>query len=141
VTSTEVCKKLGMTYDALRYYEKLGLLIPLPHRNANGVRDYTENDCLKLGFIKRLRDSSLSIEATTKIITLFLEGPRTNRSKRKEFLIEQRTYLQEKLISIQKGIEQLDEMICWYDTNPDQIKEMEKCYHDSLDEAANRKKT
>ena len=138
MTSTEVCKRLGMTYDTLRYYEKIGLLIPLPRRNANGVRDYNEHDCLKLSFIKRLRNSGFSIEATTKIIKLYIEGPKTNRTKRKEFLIEQRALLQEKLNNIQKSIEILDKMIALYGT--DRVDEIEKYFNEGLDAAENSEK-
>ena len=37
----EVSKKYGVSSDTLRYYERIGLLRPVP-RTASGVRDYGE---------------------------------------------------------------------------------------------------
>lgn len=39
---SEVEKKLGITRDALRYYEKEKLIVPL--RDSNGYRNYCQDD-------------------------------------------------------------------------------------------------
>ena len=44
-------QKYGLSPDTLRYYERIGLIPPV-HRTAGGVRDYTENDCNWVEFIK-----------------------------------------------------------------------------------------
>ena len=51
MTITEVSKKYGLSADTLRYYERIGLIPPV-HRNSSGNRDYTENDCKWVKFIK-----------------------------------------------------------------------------------------
>lgn len=43
MTITEVSKKINISADALRYYEKIGL-IPKIKRNKTGIRDYSGDD-------------------------------------------------------------------------------------------------
>lgn len=42
MTIAEVSKKLELSADTLRYYERIGLIPPVP-RNKSGIRDYDEN--------------------------------------------------------------------------------------------------
>ena len=51
MTIAEVSRAYGLTADTLRYYERVGLL-PHVHRNQSGIRDYTEQDCGWVEFIK-----------------------------------------------------------------------------------------
>ena len=39
---SEVSKRFGLTHDTLRYYERVGLIPPVP-RSANGIRNYTDH--------------------------------------------------------------------------------------------------
>ena len=41
MTITEVSRKYGLTPDTLRYYERIGLIPPVP-RGQSGARDYGE---------------------------------------------------------------------------------------------------
>ena len=51
MTIAEVSEKYGLTADTLRYYERVGLLPPVP-RTSGGIRDYGEKDCGWIEFIK-----------------------------------------------------------------------------------------
>ena len=44
MTIAEVSKKYNLTADTLRYYERIGLLAPVP-RTQGGFRDYDEESC------------------------------------------------------------------------------------------------
>jgi len=61
MTITEVSKKYELSPDTLRYYERIGLL-PSVNRNKGGIRDYTEEDCKWIEFIKCMRGAGLPIE-------------------------------------------------------------------------------
>ena len=61
MTITEVSKLYYITPDTLRYYERIGL-IPKIHRKKNGIRDYTQEDCNWVEFIKCMRNAGLPIE-------------------------------------------------------------------------------
>lgn len=108
-----------MTADTLRYYERIGLLPPVT-RTSGGIRNFTENDCNWVGFIKCMRDAGIPVEALIDYVNMFQQGDST-RAARKELLIEQRRLLQERIEALQKTAEHLDWKIKHYD------KEMKEC--------------
>ena len=113
MTITEVSKKYDITADTLRYYERIGL-IPAVNRNASGIRDYTEEDCNWVQFMKCMRGAGLSIEVLIEYITMFQQGNSTIKA-RKELLIEQRSQLAEKIKEMQMTLERLDKKIDGYE--------------------------
>lgn len=54
MTIAEVSKKFDISADTLRYYERIGLLPPV-RRTSGGIRDYTQEDCNWVEFIKCMR--------------------------------------------------------------------------------------
>ena len=117
----EVCEKYGLTPDTLRFYEKIGLL-PRVRRDKNGIRDYSEEDCRWIEFIKCMRSAGIEIEALVRYVKLFQEGDST-LEERKQILIEQRDKLQAKIGEMQKALERLNYKIQVYETH---IREAEK---------------
>ncbi|MBP2032067.1 DNA-binding transcriptional MerR regulator [Clostridium algifaecis] len=109
----EVSKKCGVSTDTLRYYERVGL-IPKVNRNKSGIRDYTEEDCGWVEFIKCMRGAGLPIEVLIEYVALFQQGDETIDA-RKNLLIEQRKHLAEKMKDIKKTIERLDYKIERYE--------------------------
>ena len=71
----EVSEKYCIPADTLRYYERIGL-IPRVHRNKSGMRDYTEEDCKWVEFIKCMRGAGLPIEVLIEYVALFQQGDR-----------------------------------------------------------------
>ena len=57
MTISEVSKKYDISTDTLRYYERIGLLPPVP-RTKSGLRDYDENSCKSVEFIKCMRNAA-----------------------------------------------------------------------------------
>lgn len=113
MTIAEVSKKYGLTQNTIRYYEKIGLIPPVP-RNSSGIRNFDERSCGWIEFIKCMRNAGLSIEVLTKYVELFNEGKSTLK-ERKELLIGQREKLIEKQEDIKKTLERLDYKIELYD--------------------------
>lgn len=113
MTITEVSKKYGLSTDTLRYYERIGLIPPVT-RNSSGNRDYTENDCKWVKFIKCLRSAGLSIEILSEYVELFQKGNDTI-SERKELLFEQRNQIAEKINELQETLSFLDQKIDGYE--------------------------
>ena len=74
----EVSKRYGLSADTLRYYERIGLL-PGVTRNASGIRDYSEQDCARVEFVKCMRAASVSIEALIEYMDLFEQGAADGR--------------------------------------------------------------
>lgn len=113
MTITEVSKQYGLSQDTLRYYERIGL-IPSVHRNSSGIRDYAEEDCNWINFIKCLRSAGLPIEALIEYVTLFQQGDTTVEA-RKRLLIEQRKQLMAKIEDMQKTMDRLNYKIESYE--------------------------
>lgn len=113
MTIKEVSKKMGLSQDTLRYYERIGL-IPNVNRNKSGIRDYTEEDYKWVEFIKCMRGAGLPIEVLIEYVTLFQQGEET-AEVRKELLIEQRKELKARMEDMKKTLERLDYKIARYE--------------------------
>lgn len=109
----EVSEQYGISPDTLRYYERIGLL-PRVRRNASGVRDYSDEDCARISFVKCMRGANVSIEALIEYMQLFDQGDATYEARR-QILIEQREIALEKLERVQEGLDRLDYKIAHYD--------------------------
>ena len=113
MTITEVSAKYNLPQDTLRYYERIGL-IPRVNRNKNGIRDYTEENCRWVEFIKCMRVSGLPIEVLIEYVGLFMQGDATIEA-RKALFVEQRKLLLERMAEMQKTLERLDYKIAVYE--------------------------
>ena len=106
-------KKYNLSADTIRYYERIGL-IPRVNRNASGIRNFTENDCGWVEFIKCMRGAGLPIEALIDYVALFQQGDRTVEA-RKSILVEQRDVLIERMKEMQSTLERLNLKIEHYE--------------------------
>ena len=106
---TEVGKRYGLSADTLRYYERIGLIPPVP-RTKGGVRDY---DAASLGWvelIKCMRSAGVGIEALIEYSRLFQQGEEAMEA-RKGLLVEQRRQLLGRMEDMQRSLNRLDEKI------------------------------
>ena len=113
MTIAEVSKKYNLTQDTIRYYEKIGLLPKIP-RSKNGIRNFDEQSCRWIEFIKCMRNAGMEIEILIKYVSLFREG-RDTVSERKELLKEQKEKLLIKQKRINDTLERLNYKIKLYD--------------------------
>jgi DNA-binding transcriptional MerR regulator len=113
MTISEVSHKLDISPDTLRYYERIGL-IPSVKRTEGGIRNYTEEDCNWVEFIKCMRNAGLPIEVLIEYVALFQQGDSTIKA-RKELFLEQRKQLVERMKAMQKTLERLDYKIARYE--------------------------
>lgn len=113
MTITEVSRKFDLPQDTLRYYERIGL-IPRVKRNKSRIRDYTEEDCNWVEFIKCLRGAGLPIEVLIEYVGLFQQGDETIEA-RKELFIEQRKQIIKRMEDMRITLERLDYKIASYE--------------------------
>jgi DNA-binding transcriptional MerR regulator len=106
VQISEVSERFDLSKDTLRYYERIGL-IPEIKRNSSGNRDYNEEDCGWIEFIKCMRNAGLPIESLIEYLKLYQQGDSTIRA-RQELLTEERDKLVEKIASMQETLERLN---------------------------------
>ena len=112
MTIGEVSEKFDITTDTLRYYERIGLIPPVPRRR-NGIRDYDEEACKWVSFIKCMRSAGVQIEALIEYVSLLQAG--TGIERRKQILIEQRARLIAQEERLRTTIERLDYKIEHYE--------------------------
>ncbi len=113
MTISEVSERYDMPQDTLRYYERIGLL-PHVSRNKSGVRDYTEEDCRRVEFIKCMRRAGLPVEVLIEYVGLFQQGDETVEA-RKALLVEQRRLLANRMEDMQRTLDRLDYKIAVYE--------------------------
>ena len=95
MTIAEVSRAYDISADTLRYYERVGLL-PSIGRTSGGIRNYSEEDCRWVEFIKCMRGAGLPIESLVEYVALFQQGEETAPA-RKLLLAEQRQRLAERI--------------------------------------------
>ena len=115
MTIAQVSQKYGVSADTLRYYERIGLLPPVG-RTKSGIRDYTEEDCNWVNFIKCMRGAGLPVETLIEYVGLFGQGDE-NIPARKELLMEQRRQLAARIGEMQAVLDRLDKKIEGYESH------------------------
>jgi DNA-binding transcriptional MerR regulator len=78
----EVTRRLGMSADTLRYYEKIGLL-PRVARNGSGVRGYERADLARLKFIQRARLMNFNLDEIRNLLQ-FRSDPSGSKAQVRE---------------------------------------------------------
>lgn len=112
LTITEVSKKYDINVNTVRYYERVGLLPPVP-RLENGNRYFDEGMQGWLEMIVCLRHSGVSVEALHDYTEMVRIGNSTLQA-RQELLEEQEQDLLEKQSSLQRSINRLQHKISLY---------------------------
>lgn len=113
MTIAEVSRKFEIPADTLRYYERIGLIPPV-NRTKSGIRDYGEDDCRWVEFVKCMRGAGMPIEVLIEYVSLFRQGDKTSAA-RKELLVEQRKNLIAKREELTRTIDRLTGKIEHYD--------------------------
>lgn len=113
ITIKEVSRQYGITQDALRYYERAGM-IPTVTRTAGGIRDYREEDLAWVELALCMRSAGLSVEAISEYVRLSRLGDGTIKD-RLALLQSQREGLLEQQSQIAKALERLNYKIARYE--------------------------
>ena len=113
MTIAEVSKKYDISQDTLRYYERIGLIPPVP-RTKGGIRDYDEVSCSWIEMMKCMRSAGVQIEALIEYVSLFQQGDETLEA-RKAILIDQREQLKARMAQIQASLDRLNSKIEHYE--------------------------
>lgn len=76
MTVGEAAAATGLPAKTLRYYEEIGLVVPL--RGANGYRRYRPSDVQKLGLVARARALGFSIDDCRALLALWTDRGRAS---------------------------------------------------------------
>lgn len=113
MTIAEVSRRYEISADTLRYYERIGLIPPVP-RSKSGIREYDEASCGWVELMKCMRAAGVQIEALIEYVALFRQGDGT-LDARKNLLIEQRDRLVERMEDMQRSLDRLNDKIARYE--------------------------
>ena len=113
MTIAEVSRKMDISADTLRYYERIGLIPPVK-RSKSGIRDYSEKDLGWSSFAKCMRSAGMSIEALREYVALVQQGDDTITT-RKQILIDQRDELEKKIKEMQGTLAYLNTKLEHYE--------------------------
>jgi DNA-binding transcriptional MerR regulator len=106
-------KLSGVSSYTIRYYEKLGLLRFI-QRNANGHRDFNNDDLMWVEFIKRLKDTAMPLKDIQVYAKLRDEGD-TTQQRRMDMLKQHALQLEEKINSEKDSLQKLKLKIAHYE--------------------------
>ncbi|GAA4901593.1 MerR family transcriptional regulator [Streptomonospora salina] len=110
---SEAADRTGLSADTLRYYERIGLMDPVP-RSASGQRVYGEGELDRLELINRLRDTGMPIRGMLEYARLVRRGPEA-AARRRGMLVEHRKRLRAEMERTEETVRYLDYKIGVYD--------------------------
>ena len=113
MTIAEVSRKYDISADTLRYYERIGLIPPVP-RTRGGQRDSGEESCGWIQLMTCMRAAGVQIEALIEYVDLFQQGDAT-LDARKALLVEQRDQLVSRMAEMQASLDLLNQKIDRYE--------------------------
>ncbi len=96
-----IAKRIGLSVDAIRFYERNALL-PRPPRTEGGFRQYDESDVETLGFIRRVQDLGFTLREIRDLLEL--------RRSRLQPCAPVRRRLEEKLADVQRKLSDLQKL-------------------------------
>ncbi len=96
-----VAKRIGLSVDAIRFYERNALL-PRPPRTQGGFRQYGENDIEMLAFIRRVQGLGFKLSEIRGLLSL--------RGNRLQPCAPVRRRLEEKLTDVQRKLADLQKL-------------------------------
>lgn len=108
----EAARASGLTAHTLRYYERIGLIVP-PPRDASGQRRYTEGDIGWLETLTKLRATGMPIATMLRYAELVRRGEHTHAA-RMGLLEEHRAEVVARINELQRDLKFLDMKISHY---------------------------
>jgi MerR family transcriptional regulator, copper efflux regulator len=96
-----VAKKIGLSVDAIRFYERNALL-RRPPRSQGGFRQYGESDVETLAFIRRVQGLGFKLSEIRGLLNL--------RGNRLQACAPVRRRLEEKLVDVQRKLANLQKL-------------------------------
>ena len=96
-----VAKKIGLSVDAIRFYERNGLL-PRPPRTEGGFRRFGENDVETLAFVRRVQGLGFKLSEIRGLLQL--------RGDRMQPCAPVQRRLQEKLADVRRKLDDLHKL-------------------------------
>lgn len=102
----EVAELTGLSVDALRYYEKIKLLTPIPRDNG-GRRRYRQQDISRIRFIQRSQTMNFSLQEIKSLLHM-RDHPTSAKKAVKQLTNNKRIEIEQRLQELQLLKTELD---------------------------------
>ncbi len=112
-TMKQTCQKVGMTYEALKFYCNEGL-VPNIKRDKNNHRVFDDRDVLWITSLTCLKNCGMSIHDMKLYINLCLQG-QSSIPERKVILDELKESLEKKINDLQESTDYIEKKKRFYD--------------------------
>ena len=132
MTIKEAAERTGISIDNLRYYERMGLIPPIP-RNKSGIRDYDERAISWIEFVMKFKKSGASLESIIEYLKLAGSKDDTKEARR-EILLEVKENLTSQIERLQECLHNVEFKINnYYDLCEPITREMMQQWNEKLD--------
>ncbi|MDU2121734.1 MAG: MerR family transcriptional regulator [Clostridium celatum] len=132
MTIKEAAERTGISIDNLRYYERIGLIPPIP-RNKSGIRDYDERAISWIEFVMKFKRSGASLESIIEYLKLAGSKDDTKEARR-EILLEVKENLTSQIERLQECLDNVEFKIDnYYDLCEPITREMMQQWNEKLD--------
>lgn len=108
----EVAERTGLSIDTLRFYEKIGLIVP-PPRDDGGRRDYAADTIEWIGFLGQLNATGMKQAERVRYAALRSAGPATVRERR-EMLEAHRDTIRRRIADLTATLALMDRKVAAY---------------------------
>ena len=95
MTIKEAAEMTGISVDNLRYYERIGMIPPVP-RTASGIRDYNGMTLHWIEFVMRFKQAGVPLEGIIEYMKM-AEGGKQTENARRTILEETRDAIEAKI--------------------------------------------
>jgi DNA-binding transcriptional MerR regulator len=125
ITIQQAAAATGLSVHTLRYYEKIGLIDPVP-RQSNRHRLYRQEDLRWIEFLLKLRATGMSIQQMLRYAELRRLGDQLGSvSERKTLLQQHAVALETELLELQETLEMLRDKVALYAGMERQLKALD----------------
>ena len=115
----ELAKRCHLTTDALRFYEKNGLVSPV-HRSEAGYRYYDEESEKQVHFIINAKSLGLSLDEIKELLDIRLEATEHSCAEVKSITSAKLKLIDEKiaeLTRIRNALKKINDACCGHETD------------------------
>lgn len=100
LTIGALSKRTGVNIETIRFYERIGIL-PKPPRSAGGHRIYSQEQLMRLGFVRRGRELGFSLDEVRGLLHL-VDGGRYTCAEVKAITLDHLADVRRKIADLRR---------------------------------------
>ncbi len=98
LTRGQIAKQLGVTTEAIRFYEQQGLITP--QRADNGYRQYNQNCVERMEFILHCKEVGLSLQDIHELLSIRIEAAQHTCQEVKDIVQAKITEIEQRIVQL-----------------------------------------